>query len=35
MTAITFALTWLRRVPRDIWFLVAGVALVVYGYFPP
>lgn len=33
MTAITFALTWLRRVPRDIWFLVAGVALVVCGYF--
>ena len=33
MTAIMMALTWLRRVPRDVWFLVAGVALVSAGYF--
>jgi hypothetical protein len=33
MTAIMMALTWLRRVPRDVWFLVAGVALIVAGYF--
>ena len=33
MTAIMMALTWLRRVPRDVWFVVAGVALVSAGYF--
>ena len=27
-----WALTALRRVPRDVWFLVAGVALIVAGY---
>lgn len=33
MTAIMYALNALRRVPRDVWFLVAGVALVSAGYF--
>jgi hypothetical protein len=32
MTAVMWALTALRRVPRDVWFLVAGVALIVAGY---